>query len=362
VAVTLSDIDRWDASAISGVFEVAQHRTQTMAVFGQDLDDAKKRLTDWQGQAGQAFAQEWGKVRTDIDATGQESQAVANAVARAEVDIGKVITKWRQIQDAAYAAQLTITPDGHVINPNFNARDMSLQRESIRESLQGRLDQMMIDANKADEELATAIRAAVGDEAVNADGTPDGPAGAPAAPPPSGITLEQLRQIMPNLSPETAAQYLPMLNAAMAEGQINTPQRRAAFLAQLAEESVQLQHFEEFANGNQYEGRLDLGNTQPGDGPRFKGRGPIQITGRSNYQRAGQALGLDLIDNPELAARPDVGFRTAEWYWTTHNLNAVADAGPARFDDITRAINGGLTGKAQRDMYYNRALQVLGAR
>jgi putative chitinase len=167
---------------------------------------------------------------------------------------------------------------------------------------------------------------------------------------------------MPNLSPAKAEQYLPMLNAAMAEGQINTPQRQAAFLAQLAQESGQLQYFEELADGCQYQGRLDLGNIQPGDGQRFKGRGPIQLTGRWNYQRAGQDLGLDLVHNPALAARPDVGFRTAQWYWTTHHLNAVADEGPAGFDDITRAVNGGLTGKAQRDMYYSRALGVLGAR
>jgi putative chitinase len=174
-----------------------------------------------------------------------------------------------------------------------------------------------------------------------------------------GITLAQLQAIMPNLPAAKAAQYLPYLNAAMAEANINTPQRQAAFLAQLAEESGQLKYFQELASGEEYEGRRDLGNVEPGDGPRYKGRGPIQLTGRSNYQKAGAALGLDLVDNPNLAAQPDVGFRTAGWYWTTHNLNPLADQGD--FPDITRRINGGLNGEATRVQYYNTAKRVLGA-
>jgi putative chitinase len=100
---------------------------------------------------------------------------------------------------------------------------------------------------------------------------------------------------MPNLGQAKASQYLPHLNRALGEGQINTCKRKSAFLAQIAHESAQLRYFEEIASGAAYEGRRDLGNTQPGDGRRFKGRGPIQLTGRANYQRAGQALGLNLV-------------------------------------------------------------------
>jgi predicted chitinase len=170
--------------------------------------------------------------------------------------------------------------------------------------------------------------------------------------------VEQLRAIMPNLPLARAQQLLPYLNDAMIAGGINTPLRQAAFLAQLAHESVGLTAFEEYASGAAYEGRSDLGNVYPGDGVRYKGRGPIQLTGRSNYRAAGQALGLDLEGNPTRAADVDVGFRTAVWFWNSRNLSSYADA--RNFDAITYRVNGGYNGKASRDAYYARALQVLG--
>ncbi|WP_225408961.1 LysM peptidoglycan-binding domain-containing protein [Stigmatella hybrida] len=172
-----------------------------------------------------------------------------------------------------------------------------------------------------------------------------------------GVSLAQLRKIMPNLSQAKAEQYLPHLNRAMAEANINTPKRQAAFLAQLAHESGEFRYMEEIASGAAYEGRRDLGNTQPGDGVRFKGRGPIQLTGRSNYRAAGQALGIDLENNPKRAADPDVGFRTAAWFWNSRNLNSYADAG--NFREVTRRVNGGYNGLASREAYYQRALNVL---
>ncbi len=186
--------------------------------------------------------------------------------------------------------------------------------------------------------------------------TPTGPVPGPTT---GGISAGQLKAIMPNLSDADANRYLPYLNAAMAEGHINTPQRQAAFLAQLAHESGQLRYFEEIASGAAYEGRRDLGNTQPGDGVRFKGRGPIQLTGRSNYAAASAALGVDLVNNPGLAATPQMGFRIAQWFWNSRGLNSYADAG--NFDAITYRVNGGYNGKAARDAYYARARQVLGA-
>ena len=172
--------------------------------------------------------------------------------------------------------------------------------------------------------------------------------------PESGVSLEQLQAVMPNL-PD--AGYLPHLNAAMEEAEINTPLRRAAFLAQLAHESGELQYFEELADGWAYEWREDLGNVYEGDGPRYKGRGPIQLTGRANYAAAGEALCLDLVNDPECVASPEVGFRTACWYWTSGSsygdLNALADAGD--FESVCLGVNGGYNGYEERWAYYNVA-------
>jgi len=176
-----------------------------------------------------------------------------------------------------------------------------------------------------------------------------------------GLSAGQLVKIMPGAPSSTINQYLPYLNQAMQQAGINTPQREAAFLAQLGHESGSFKYMQELASGQEYEGRKDLGNTQPGDGVKYKGRGPIQITGRANYAAAGKALGLDLIDHPDLAATPQVGFQTAAWYWNTHNLNQYADQNTqASFDKITKAINGGYNGKADRDARWNVAKQQLG--
>lgn len=128
--------------------------------------------------------------------------------------------------------------------------------------------------------------------------------------------------------------------------QIDTPLRLAHFMAQLAHESGGFQYMEEIASGAAYEGRKDLGNTEVGDGKRFKGRGPIQLTGRANYRRAGQKLGIDLERHPEIASLPSIGMLTACLYWFERGLNALADR-----DDvttITRKINGGLNGFEDR--------------
>lgn len=171
------------------------------------------------------------------------------------------------------------------------------------------------------------------------------------------LTDDQLKTIMPKCPQAKRNLYLPFLNAAMAEAEINTPLRMAAFLAQVAHESAEFRYMEEIADGHAYEGRKDLGNIQPGDGKRYKGRGPIQLTGRTNYRLCGQALGLDLEGQPLLAVQPENAFRTACWFWTTKKLNGYADLG--EFDTITKRINGGFNGKAERDAYYQKALAAL---
>lgn len=168
-----------------------------------------------------------------------------------------------------------------------------------------------------------------------------------------------LTEAMPGLELGRARQMLPHLERAMREGHITTERRAAAWLAQLGHESVSLRYMEEIASGAAYEGRRDLGNTQAGDGRRYKGRGPIQLTGRSNYRSASAALHLPLEAKPTLAATPAVGFRVAVWYWTSRGLNAYADRGD--FDGITYRINGGYNGKADRDARY-AACRKLGSR
>ena len=141
--------------------------------------------------------------------------------------------------------------------------------------------------------------------------------------------------------------------------------RKAAFLGQVAHESGELKWFHEFASGMEYDISRNpklakgLGNVNPGDGPRYKGRGPIQLTGRANYRACGKALGLDLEGNPDIAVEPGVAFRTAGWFWDTHGLNALADKEDYRL--ITRRINGGYNGYDDRVKYYERALKVFPA-
>lgn len=170
------------------------------------------------------------------------------------------------------------------------------------------------------------------------------------------ITLESLQAIMPYAG-KRATQYLRSINEAMQEYEINTPDRECAFLAQIAHESVELRYVHEIASGEDYEGRADLGNTEPGDGVRFKGRGLIQITGRANYRACSDALGADFVSQPELLERPDFASRSAGWFWKTHGLNALADSGA--FEAITRRINGGLNGYADRQAYLRRAKLLL---
>jgi len=127
-----------------------------------------------------------------------------------------------------------------------------------------------------------------------------------------------------------------------AYGIMDSAKRLAHFMAQLCHESGSFRYMEELASGAAYEGRADLGNTEPGDGKRFKGRGPIQLTGRANYRAFGRRIGIDLERHPEIAAIPSIGLLTALEYWKDRDLNTLADADDIR--GITRKINGGLNG------------------
>ena len=183
------------------------------------------------------------------------------------------------------------------------------------------------------------------------------------------LTTEQLQTIMPGLPAARREQFFPFLTAAIAEFAIDAPARTAAFLAQLAHESGQFKFMQEIWGPTPAQQRYEptttlsttLGNTQVGDGRRFKGRGPIQITGRANYRRFGDLLGLSLVDNPDSAALPEVAFRVAGLFWSKKGLNELADrVTPEAFREITRRINGGFNGLAERERFYEAAKSALG--
>jgi putative chitinase len=131
-----------------------------------------------------------------------------------------------------------------------------------------------------------------------------------------------------------------------AYGIMDNTLRFAHFMAQLCHESGSFRYMEEIASGQAYEGRANLGNTQPGDGKRYKGRGPIQITGRANYRRYGKRLGIDIERHPEIASYPSIGLWLALEYWAVNGLNTFADAD--NIMAITKAINGGTNGLDDR--------------
>ena len=143
--------------------------------------------------------------------------------------------------------------------------------------------------------------------------------------------------------------------------QIVGRKRVAAFIAQLGHESGQLRYVREIWGPTpaqaKYEGRADLGNTQPGDGSKYRGRGLIQITGRANYAACGEALGLNLITQPELLELPQYDAMSAAWFWKQNGLNDLADRD--QFNTVTRRINGGLNGLQDRLEIWSRARAVL---
>lgn len=163
------------------------------------------------------------------------------------------------------------------------------------------------------------------------------------------MTLDQLIQIMP-FARKRAPLFIDGINAAMAECDIDTSARQASFIAQVAHESCQLLYVRELASGAAYEGRADLGNNWPGDGVKFRGRGLIQVTGRANYRACGEALSLDAENNPPLLEQPANACRSAAWFWKSHGLNELADAGDQVA--VTRRVNGGTNGLAERLAFF----------
>ncbi|MGE1315995.1 glycoside hydrolase family 19 protein [Pseudomonas aeruginosa] len=206
------------------------------------------------------------------------------------------------------------------------------------------------------------------------------------------ITEQQLLQILPNAG-HRAGFFVPALNVAMERFGITSPIRVAALLAQVGHESAHLTRLVENLNysaqglaatwpsryrgadgkpnalalnlarhpqaiaNNTYASRNGNGDEASGDGWRYRGRGLLQITGRANYRTAGAGLGLPLEAEPELLEQPEHAARSSAWWWSTHGLNELADRG--EFAAITRRINGGTNGQAERLELWERAKRVL---
>lgn len=180
------------------------------------------------------------------------------------------------------------------------------------------------------------------------------------------LTQAQLDKIFPvGASAGRNAKFLKPLNDLFESKKINTVNRIAGFLSQIGVESAEFRYVKELGNDSYFD-KYDtgsiadkLGNTpqKDGDGAKYKGRGLIQVTGLANYKACGKALGLDLVNHPELLEQPEYAVASAGWYWETKNINAACDA-----DDIvkiTKLVNGGTNHLAERTAYYKKAKSVL---
>lgn len=181
----------------------------------------------------------------------------------------------------------------------------------------------------------------------------------------------QLKHIVPYITEDNLKVYVPLLNDSLWKYGIDLPERLCCFIAQVAHESGSFNYTEEIASGEAYENRIDLGNTHPGDGIKFKGRGLIQITGRFNYAECSKWLFNDdrLLEKPEILTEPKFAVLSAIWYWVRKNLNYYADKPDDwgkfwrgvqynKFEYITILINGGLNGLKERKKFYQNAQEI----
>lgn len=175
------------------------------------------------------------------------------------------------------------------------------------------------------------------------------------------INTDNLIAIFPDVSVDTLDMYVNPLNQTFERADINTPLRTAAFLAQVGYESGGFRYTREIWGPTlaqkRYEGRRDLGNTEPGDGKRYLGRGLIQLTGRRNYALASDAFNTDFISEPELLEQPEWATMVAGWYWSVRGINVPADVGD--FERVTKLVNGGYNGLEQRAALYEAAMKEL---
>ena len=182
------------------------------------------------------------------------------------------------------------------------------------------------------------------------------------------ITRQLLMRAYPDLYFSRVDEFVASFNMWAIPFGIDNPKRIAHYLAQVFHESGALRYVEEIASGEQYEGRKDLGNTQKGDGVRFKGRGYIQLTGRANYTKfnACDLCMENVVEHPEKVAEFPLNQVASMWFWQTHKLNELADnddgakIGEDVCRQITKIVNGGTNGMANRLFLYRRFRKELG--
>lgn len=176
------------------------------------------------------------------------------------------------------------------------------------------------------------------------------------------VQLDQIAKLVSRLSTARGEALVAAFNPAFEEFEINTGPRIAMCMAQFAHETGGFQWFSELGDADyftKYDFNSSLGNDQKGDGLKYKGEGPIQITGKYNYTKVGEALGLDLLNHPELMKDLIISSRASCWWWKSHHLNEIADINSLdSFKRITRVINPGLNGWTERARYWAIAKTV----
>ena len=176
---------------------------------------------------------------------------------------------------------------------------------------------------------------------------------------PPGPTKAKLAIVLPLAAASKLELYFEPLKNGMTKYGITTALQAAHFISQLGHESMSFLFSEEIASGAAYEGRSDLGNTQPGDGRRFKGRGLIQLTGRANYAAYSKFTGVDYLAQPDkLSADPVAAVDVSCWFWKDRGVDKLAERDDLKA--VTRRINGGFNGLDDRMHNLHRAKAVLG--
>lgn len=181
------------------------------------------------------------------------------------------------------------------------------------------------------------------------------------------LTQAQLRRAVPSVFGAHIDEFVASFNQWAIPMGIDTPLRMAHYLAQVFHESGCLRYTEEIASGDAYEGRKDLGNTQKGDGRRFKGRGYIQLTGRTNYVNfnASDCCTEDVVARPEKVAKFPLNQIASMWFWERNGLSAIADQDNGHntaevCKKITKRVNGGMNGYSERFYYLRRFKKEFG--
>ncbi|MEE6169859.1 MULTISPECIES: hypothetical protein [unclassified Mycolicibacterium] len=397
-ALTVSTILAWDPAAIYDVFRIAKDREYTFSNFGTNLQRTQNTVADWSGEAGEAFHEAMGRRRAHIDADGHESARVAKAVARAEQDVESVQMRMRAVVKYLNDRHIDVGEDGSLKihsgwEDNPDAKKALEQQAKTGNGLT--VGEIMADADRVDEELAAAMRAAVGDEQLDEDGRPvRGTQHTPPAQSPRSLKGDELNNILQKsgfdaLPPDKAASYATQLNKALDTFGITDPKERAVFIAQTIVESGGYGDQYGFVEGgpnapdsyfiNNYSS--SNGNQGPEDAVKYKGRGALQITGKNGYAALTDYFkghpvdgeSPDFLAHPELAAKPEYAYLVSAYWWTHPELHArggdfteLSQQGIDGFRKISVNVRGGsITDpdlhEDRRENAYAAALSVLGA-